>query len=296
MKKLLKYLAVVGFVLALSSTQVLALTLTGISGGDVVQAEFQNWDSSVLYMPGSAPQLSGLYDSFALLNVTGINDVTSGKNVWSQNTSPDFKFLTGTLSSATDTSVSITHLIGTRYLEEITSNGGIINLYAKSTGLVDLGAVDTYDGTPLHPVHTFSADLAPSVPYTVVPTGNWGAVGTGSELWLSMQFVPGTFSTSYIFDTSTGAVMSGSSGGYLNVLGGSAQSLFDTNTLLNGADMYFYDGYTNQEPQLAASVLAKGWTVASTGDAAGRVPEPASLLLLGLGLFGLGIARRFKKN
>jgi len=82
----------------------------------------------------------------------------------------------------------------------------------------------------------------------------------------------------------------GSGSALLDVVGGLAMSNFDTNTKVNGADMVFSSSFQpagfneNGIPMLTGTFDLKG----------NSIPEPSVLALLGVGLFGLGIARRQK--
>ncbi len=77
----------------------------------------------------------------------------------------------------------------------------------------------------------------------------------------------------------------GFGGGNLDVLGGLAAANFDTNTKLNGSDFVFTSSF--QPSNDLAGLLVGTWDM--RGDS---IPSPAPLALIGLGLLGMGLARR----
>jgi hypothetical protein len=276
MKKLLMCLVIVGLGLALTASQALAMDLSALIGE--LQVQFENIDLARVYTTTNSSLPTGYSDSLALVTVTGINNTSTGfSNAWAQSQN---EFLTGMLYGLDDTSVTVANVGTGIYVQYIEATGGYIDLYLKSTGL-DL---TTNNSLTLTELQAFGLNR---------PTDEWNAIGTDDELFLRLAFVPGTYSATVTYNALTGAI-SGSSDAFLSVVGGSAMSLFDSNEYDSdyaGADMYLIDSFSTTE--LTPAQRTAGWSVGSSGDVLGSgVPEPASMILMGIGLLGAVRLRR----
>lgn len=130
-------------------------------------------------------------------------------------------------------------------------------------------------------------------------------------LWLSLVAVSqptavgGATLTGALFDARA-ATLAGAGGSYLNVTGGVAAAYLDTNNAKDQCvetgglfcpDMYFNSDFSFN--RILAQATEGALTHSGSSDIEGRsqeIPEPGIIALLGLGLMGIGAARRNKKT
>jgi hypothetical protein len=149
--------------------------------------------------------------------------------------------------------------------------GGWLNIYVDSTTIIDpadlasgaASSADAIDGTLW--LSLMAADV------------NGNNAGTTLQGQLTAEFANG---------------LSGLGSGFFDVLDGLAASYLDTDGQTNGRDFSFTASF-----QPIGSTTEEGLTHFGSAEIKGTsaVPEPGVLALLGIGLIGLGAARRAKK-
>jgi hypothetical protein len=274
MKKfLLVALLVVG--LAAISTPVFAFDLSGYTGP--IQFKYNNWDEGTLYSPDTQidnkGKGSGIVDGWGIVDVTNIQGKNAkGKwyDLWTPGSSGES--IEGMVYGLSDDIVNI-GAGGTGTIENI---GGKIVLYLQSGQ--DVGNLDPSVGPQLNPAN-------PNNNENWVPTDYWNA--TDGQLFLQADFVGGidpyNSAITYLQHIDVTNPATGHGAGNINVTGGAYQHLFAPDMLL--ASNYIAGGQGDY-----------GWAFTSYDPVQGRaVPEPASMLLLGSGLFGL-IGLRKKRS
>lgn len=201
----------------------------------------------------------------------------------------DFTAHGGLLETATNGSPGNT-VIGRGIVNQINSTVPNQNSFCPGCELTYTFSMNLVSVTPIGGnVSTFTFNnlqINVWVDHTPDYNGSYASAADG-VLWLSLM---GNGNLTGIgIDIGSGSDQ-GNGNALLDVTGGLAQGNFDTNTRLNGADMVFTSSFQpagfseNGIPMLTGTFDLKG----------NSIPEPSAMALLGLGLLGLGLAKRRK--
>ena len=243
-----------------------------------------------------------------LLASGGASALSVGGITWDPNYGLDFQ----TLSQSIYQNIDATSGVSSGY--------GIVSALNGSSSFAAAGLQLTYQYSGFTP---FTGGTLPNVNGSVIgykggvvdfyvrfqtpPPGGTGvnpadplslsASNTGpGTLWLSLKGheVNGvSFTGTAITNLGLFAGLSGI--GQFDVAGGPTQTYFDSNTKLDGADFAFSSSFTsfvpNNNPPTNTDIQ-NGYGTANMTGKTNNVPEPYSLALIGLGLFGFGLMRR----
>jgi hypothetical protein len=244
--------------------------------------------AAAIKAPGSIGSVNTSADTMGILSIVSIHNNLTNVDEFIRGSSSTIggvtvgPFLTGVFGNLMDANVSQTCL-------NFPGNQGCTNNVKAVGGSFQIWSNPTNIDSSIGPNVSANVDLN---------NGLYMPSVSGGSLFLQGVFaagavVVGDATTSY-FTSYNDSTIAGNGQAYLDFTGGLALPFFDTNSLTNvngGKNDAFF---TTTFDDANGNASSQGWTVSSSGQIKGalKTPEPASMLLTGLALLGLGAASR----